>query len=77
MNLSGTINGERFTFADLRDVFAKANEEKAGDQLAMIAARNRARAHCSQVCSGRSDPPGDCGASAHRSYGGRSQPAHP
>ena len=39
MNLSGTINGERFTFADLRDVFAKANEEKAGDQLAMIAAR--------------------------------------
>ncbi len=39
MNLSSTINGERFTFADLRDVFAKANEEKAGDQLAMIAAR--------------------------------------
>ncbi len=39
MNLSSMINGERFTFADLREVFAKANEEKAGDQLAMIAAR--------------------------------------
>ena len=39
MNLSSTINGERFAFADLRVVFAKANEEKAGDQLAMIAAR--------------------------------------
>jgi ethanolamine ammonia-lyase large subunit len=39
MNLSSVINGERFTFADLREVFARANEEKAGDQLAMLAAR--------------------------------------
>ena len=39
MNLSSIISGERFTFADLREVFAKANEEKAGDQLAMIAAQ--------------------------------------
>jgi ethanolamine ammonia-lyase large subunit len=39
MNLSSVINGERFTFADLREAFARANEEKAGDQLAMIAAR--------------------------------------
>jgi ethanolamine ammonia-lyase large subunit len=39
MNLSSVINSERFTFAHLREVFAKANEEKAGDQLAMIAAR--------------------------------------
>jgi ethanolamine ammonia-lyase large subunit len=39
MSLSSTINGERFIFTDLREVFAKANEEKAGDQLAMIAAR--------------------------------------
>jgi len=30
--------GERFLFADLRDLFAKANEEKSGDQLAGIAA---------------------------------------
>ena len=38
MNLSTVIKGERFRFADLREVFAKANEEKSGDQLAMIAA---------------------------------------
>jgi ethanolamine ammonia-lyase large subunit len=31
---------ERFVFADLREVFAKANEEKSGDQLAGIAARS-------------------------------------
>jgi ethanolamine ammonia-lyase large subunit len=33
-----TIRSERFNFADLREVFAKANEEKSGDQLAGIAA---------------------------------------
>lgn len=31
---------EAFVFADLRDLFAKANEEKSGDQLAGIAARS-------------------------------------
>ncbi len=31
---------ERFHFADLRELFAKANEEKSGDQLAGIAARS-------------------------------------
>src|SRR5690349_10009109 len=31
---------EQFTFADLRELFAKANEEKSGDQLAGIAARS-------------------------------------
>jgi ethanolamine ammonia-lyase large subunit len=31
---------ERFHFSDLREVFAKANEEKSGDQLAGIAARS-------------------------------------
>jgi ethanolamine ammonia-lyase large subunit len=31
---------ERFSFSDLREVFAKANEEKSGDQLAGIAARS-------------------------------------
>lgn len=35
---SSTIRGQRFTFADLRDLLAKANEEKAGDTLAGIAA---------------------------------------
>src|SRR5438132_9307091 len=30
---------ERFAFRDLRELFAKANEEKSGDQLAGLAAR--------------------------------------
>jgi ethanolamine ammonia-lyase large subunit len=30
---------ERFAFSDLRELFAKANEEKSGDQLAGLAAR--------------------------------------
>ena len=38
VNLSTTLRGERFPFADLREVFAKANEEKSGDQLAGLAA---------------------------------------
>jgi ethanolamine ammonia-lyase large subunit len=33
-------HAERFEFRDLRDLFAKANEEKSGDQLAGIAARS-------------------------------------
>ncbi len=35
-----TIRGEHFHFADLREVFARANEEKSGDHLAEIAARS-------------------------------------
>src|SRR5205085_1107197 len=35
-----TIRGERFPFADLRELFARANEEKSGDQLAGLAARS-------------------------------------
>lgn len=35
---SSTLRGERFVFPDLRDLFAKANEEKSGDQLADVAA---------------------------------------
>src|SRR2546427_6754615 len=31
---------EQFRFSDLRELFAKANEEKSGDQLAGIAARS-------------------------------------
>src|ERR1700732_457121 len=31
---------ERFAFSDLRGLFAKANEEKSGDQLAGIAAHS-------------------------------------
>src|SRR5579872_4847839 len=35
-----TIRGEQFHFADLREVFARANEVKSGDQLAGVAARS-------------------------------------
>src|SRR5580704_7726399 len=31
---------EQFVFSDLRELFAKANEEKSGDQLAGITARS-------------------------------------
>jgi ethanolamine ammonia-lyase large subunit len=37
-NLATVIRDERFTFADLRQVCAMANEEKSGDQLAGLAA---------------------------------------
>jgi ethanolamine ammonia-lyase large subunit len=40
MSYSTTLRHEHFTFTDLREVFAKANEEKSGDQLAGIAARS-------------------------------------
>jgi ethanolamine ammonia-lyase large subunit len=39
VNLSSVIRGERFQFGSLSEVFAKANEEKSGDQLAGIAAK--------------------------------------
>jgi ethanolamine ammonia-lyase large subunit len=39
MPFATTIRGQRFTFADLREVFAKANEEKSGDCLAGLAAQ--------------------------------------
>ena len=39
MNLSTVTRDERFTFADLREVFGRANEEKSGDQLAGLGAR--------------------------------------
>lgn len=38
MSYSCTLRGQRFAFADLRELFAKANEVKSGDQLAGIAA---------------------------------------
>lgn len=40
MSFTSTLRGERFVFPDLRDLFAKANEEKSGDQLAGIAAES-------------------------------------
>src|SRR4051794_8985814 len=40
MAYSHTVRGERFAFADLRDLLARANEPKAGDRLAGLAARS-------------------------------------
>ncbi|RKS67954.1 ethanolamine ammonia-lyase large subunit [Motilibacter peucedani] len=41
MTWSASVRGETFRFADLRELLAKANEEKSGDQLAGIAAGSR------------------------------------
>src|SRR3990170_1175965 len=38
MRLVATVRGKTFTFADVREVMAKANEEKSGDLLAGVAA---------------------------------------
>ena len=38
MPFSSTIRGQRFAFADLRELLGKANEEKSGDALAGLAA---------------------------------------
>jgi ethanolamine ammonia-lyase large subunit len=40
MTYHTTIRGEVFHFADLREVLARANEEKSGDHLASVAARS-------------------------------------
>src|SRR4051812_34461087 len=40
MSFSHALRGERFVFADLRELFARANEPKSGDELAGIAARS-------------------------------------
>lgn len=40
MSFQNTLRGETFRFADLRELFGRANEEKSGDRLAGVAARN-------------------------------------
>ena len=40
MKLSATIRGTTFTFKNLLDVMARANEEKSGDRLAGVAAQS-------------------------------------
>jgi len=40
MPFTTTLRNERFVFADLRELLARANEEKSGDQLAGIGARS-------------------------------------
>ena len=41
MPFPSTVRGQRFTFASLRELLAKANEEKSGDALAEIAAESQ------------------------------------
>ena len=38
MTLKTTLLGKTYTFRDLKQVLAKANEEKSGDKLAGLAA---------------------------------------
>lgn len=40
MSHRATLRGETFVFADLRELFGRANEEKSGDHLAGVAARS-------------------------------------
>ena len=40
MRLSTRLNGEHYSFRDIREVMGKANEEKSGDKLAGVAARS-------------------------------------
>lgn len=40
MNLTTQLRGRHYTFRDLREVLAKANERKSGDELAGVAAEN-------------------------------------
>ncbi|HEY3364336.1 MAG TPA: ethanolamine ammonia-lyase subunit EutB [Symbiobacteriaceae bacterium] len=53
MRLASSLGGHSFQFKDLREVMAKANEEKSGDQLAGIAAASVAeRVAAKSVLSG-------------------------
>ncbi len=67
LNLSTTIRGERFTFADLREVFARANEEKSGDQLAGLAARTERERVAAKIVLSEIDPRRDRRQPADRS----------
>ena len=40
MKLKTTLLGKTYTFQSLKEVLAKANEEKTGDQLAGLAAES-------------------------------------
>lgn len=41
MAYTATLRGETFSFADLRELLGRANEEKSGDQFAGVAARSQ------------------------------------
>lgn len=53
MSYSTTVAGQKFEFKNIKDVLARANEEKSGDQLASIAASSeRERVAAKEVLSG-------------------------
>ena len=58
---------ERFDFSDLRELFAKANEEKSGDQLAGIAATIGTGASRGEAQARRFDARRNCPTAADRS----------
>ena len=50
MKLSATVGGENFHFSSIKDVLAKANEEKSGDRLAGIAAGTELERVAAKAC---------------------------
>ncbi|HVI40619.1 MAG TPA: ethanolamine ammonia-lyase subunit EutB, partial [Anaerovoracaceae bacterium] len=50
MNLKSTINNKTFVFKSVREVLAKANEEKSGDMLAGIAAESATERVAAKLC---------------------------
>ena len=55
MNLAATLRGTTYRFRDVKEVLAKANEEKSGDRLAGAGGRQRVRAGRRQARAGRGD----------------------
>jgi ethanolamine ammonia-lyase large subunit len=49
VRLSATIRGKTFTFRDVKDVMAKANEDKSGDHLAGVAAGSALERVCAKL----------------------------
>lgn len=55
MILKTKLFGHVYEFKSVREVMAKANEEKSGDKLAGIARRNCRGKSCSKIRSFKSD----------------------
>ena len=54
MKLKTTLLGKTYTFRDIKEVLAKANEEKTGDQLAGLAAEDARERVAAKVVRSRS-----------------------
>ena len=74
MRIRQTLRGGQYAFADLRELLAKANEEKSGDQLAGIAADSERERVAAKLRPGRRDAGRDRRPAAHRSRRRRRQP---